>query len=116
MVMVSKMATKSSKALTPTVQVVSKPGHRYDWQAQTAIRSGSLEREFGVLLARLLTGRGVTDIAAAEKYLRPRYEHVRNYGGGKSLKDMEKALATLLPLIRQKARLVVFGDYDVDGV
>jgi single-stranded-DNA-specific exonuclease len=67
-------------------------------------------------MASLLANRGITTLKAANEYLTPRYSMVKDFGGGTTLIDMDKALATLVPLIKQKATLVVFGDYDVDGV
>jgi single-stranded-DNA-specific exonuclease len=114
--MVLKMVTKSSKVLTPTVPASSKAGHRFDWEAHTSQVGNSLEHEFGLLMASLLANRGITTLEAAQEYLTPHYARIRNFGGGATLIDMDRALATLVPLLKKKARIVVFGDYDVDGV
>ena len=72
-----------------------------------------LERELGVshVLAQVLVRRGLSDVGAARAFLDPRESHEPSAFAG-----IERALATIERHIRAGSRIVVHGDYDVDGV
>lgn len=75
-----------------------------------------LERRLGVspLLARLLANRGLTSAEAAREFLAaPAPERLRPPGG---LKDLEPALERLARAVLGGEPILLFGDYDVDGV
>ncbi|HXG89082.1 MAG TPA: single-stranded-DNA-specific exonuclease RecJ [Vicinamibacterales bacterium] len=75
----------------------------------------TLARELGVspVIARLLTIRGLGDLEAASRFLRPSLDHLLDPMG---LKDMDKAVERLQRAIAQGERIAVHGDYDVDGI
>ncbi|NQU40124.1 MAG: single-stranded-DNA-specific exonuclease RecJ [Lentisphaerae bacterium] len=64
-------------------------------------------------LARILVGRGFCDPVAADAFLHPLLSQV---GDPFELPDMDLAVARLIAALREKQRIVVFGDYDADGV
>lgn len=64
------------------------------------------------LLARLLAGRGVTS-ATAESYFAPA---LRNLVGPQLLPGVDDAAETILAAVRSGRKIVVFGDYDCDGI
>ncbi|MDK2950875.1 MAG: single-stranded-DNA-specific exonuclease [Kosmotogales bacterium] len=64
-------------------------------------------------VARLLINRGIEDIHEAEKFLNPRKEDLHD---PYLFKDMEKAVKIILEAGQKKDPIVIFGDYDVDGV
>ncbi len=72
-----------------------------------------LERELGVshVLAQVLVRRGLSDVRAAEAFLEPREVHDPSAFAG-----IERAVALIERHIRDRTRIVVHGDYDVDGV
>ena len=64
------------------------------------------------ILARLLTQRGV-GIEEAARFLSPRLRD--QLPDPAHLKDMDRAVERLVRAIREREKIVVFGDYDVDG-
>jgi single-stranded-DNA-specific exonuclease len=65
------------------------------------------------LLARLLVNRGLSDAAAARAFLDPRPERL---SAPCALAGMDVAVARLARGVRSGERVVVYGDYDADGV
>lgn len=60
----------------------------------------------------LLLQRGITDFESAKKFFRPSLEHLHDPF---LMKDMDKAVARLHLAIERNERILVYGDYDVDG-
>jgi single-stranded-DNA-specific exonuclease len=65
------------------------------------------------LLAQCLLNRGHSEITALENFLSPR---LKNLADPFLLPNMDAAVARLLRAREQNEPLVIFGDYDVDGV
>src|ERR1041385_5562894 len=65
------------------------------------------------LLAQCLVNRGFSETAAIENFLSPR---LKNLADLFLLPNMDKAVERLLRAREQNELLVIFGDYDVDGV
>ena len=65
------------------------------------------------LLARLLVLRGVENAEDAEAYFSPA---LRNLARPSQLPGVDVAAKTILDAVRRHAKIVVFGDYDCDGV
>lgn len=65
------------------------------------------------LLAQCLVNRGFSEIAAIENFLSPR---LKNLADPFLLPNMDNAVARLFRAREQNESLVIFGDYDVDGV
>lgn len=66
----------------------------------------------GVLLARVLAGRGIATPQAARELL----EGGAPLSDPYLLKDMDKAVARIRRAVETEEPIVIFGDYDVDGV
>ncbi len=81
-----------------------------DASAVAALRAGCALPE---PLARVMVGRGVTDVAAAEAYLSPRLQALPD---PLALAGMEAAVDRLVAAVDGGETIGVFGDYDVDGV
>ena len=64
-------------------------------------------------LAELLLKRGVADGNSAEAYLKPR---LRSLGAPEQLPEMEAAVARILAAMDRREKIVLYGDYDVDGI
>ena len=69
--------------------------------------------EISPLLTQCLVNRGLSEPAAIENFLRPRLKQLADPF---LLPDMDKAVARLLRARELGESLVIFGDYDVDGV
>ena len=65
------------------------------------------------LLAQCLLNRGMSEVPAIEHFLEPR---LKNLADPFLLPDMEKAVERLFRAREQNEAVVIFGDYDVDGV
>ncbi len=65
------------------------------------------------LVRQLVAQRGLGENRALERFLSPR---LRDLSDPFLLPDMERAVARLLQAIDRQERVVLYGDYDVDGV
>ena len=64
-------------------------------------------------IARLLSRKGFANIAEVEDFLRPR---LKSLSDPFLLPQMDAAVARILTALDRSERIVLFGDYDVDGV
>ena len=64
-------------------------------------------------LSKLLVTRGITDVKEAQEFLNPNENQVIDPF---KLKDMDKGVKVLSEILKNNEKIVVFGDYDVDGV
>jgi single-stranded-DNA-specific exonuclease len=64
------------------------------------------------VLCNILAQRGVYDYEAAKTYFRPQLNDLHD---PMLMKDMDKALARLTDAFIRREKILVFGDYDVDG-
>lgn len=69
---------------------------------------------FDPLTTRLLVNRGVTTENEAEKFLKPNYEAHMN--DSLLMHDMEKAVVRVFEAIEAKEKIIVYADYDCDGI
>jgi len=65
------------------------------------------------LMAFLLINRGITKPDAVQKYIRKTLDAIHDPMG---LNDMDKATERIVSAIKNKEKITVYGDYDVDGV
>ncbi len=75
----------------------------------------SLARELAVtpFVASLLCRRGLHDATLAREFLEPR---LKSLGDPLVLPNMRAAIERILAAVERKERIVLYGDYDVDGV
>lgn len=66
------------------------------------------------MVARLLLQRGIKEVEAARRFLYPETE--QHYYDPFLLQDMDKAVARIEKAIAEDASIIVYGDYDVDGI
>ncbi len=64
-------------------------------------------------LAAVLINRGVNSADRAAQFLNPSLAHVRSPF---LMKDMEQAVSRILVALRNHEKVVVFGDFDADGI
>ncbi len=74
-----------------------------------------LSGELGIspLLARLLVERGLADPERAWSFLNPRLEDLHDPF---ALADMERVVQRIFQAREQRQKILVYGDYDVDGI
>ncbi len=63
-------------------------------------------------LARILVNRGITSYDRAKEFFRPQLSHLNN---PLLMNGMERAVDRVMQAVERKERILVFGDYDVDG-
>lgn len=64
-------------------------------------------------IGQILISRGITSEENLEMYVKPNIQNLRNPF---LLKDMDKAVARIEEAIKRNEKIVIYGDYDVDGV
>ena len=74
-----------------------------------------LSREFGIhpIISQILINRGFRDIESARRYL---YPSLNDLHSPFLMKDIQKGIARLLKAIHNKEKIVIYGDYDADGI
>jgi single-stranded-DNA-specific exonuclease len=92
----------------------------YIWQYQETERASQekailLAKELGInpSLGKLLVDRGIETSADAKKFFRPQLTDLLDPF---LFKDMEVAVKRINEALGRKERILVYGDYDVDGV
>ena len=65
------------------------------------------------LLARMLLVRGLRDPEETTRFLHPKIEHLHEPD---RMMDLGKAVERLRYAVRKKEKILVYGDYDVDGI
>jgi single-stranded-DNA-specific exonuclease len=63
-------------------------------------------------LAQILVQRGVTTFEQAKDFFRPSLDHLHDPF---LMKDMEKAVNRLTDAVSEGEKILIYGDYDVDG-
>lgn len=81
-------------------------------EEQTAAERLSAELEISPVAASLLAGRGLRTAAQARAYIRPSLESLHDPF---LMQDMGAAVDRLCQAIDHHERIMVYGDYDVDG-
>ncbi|MFH1198661.1 MAG: single-stranded-DNA-specific exonuclease RecJ [Candidatus Omnitrophota bacterium] len=75
----------------------------------------TLSKELGIskIIAQLLINRGIKSPAEADHFLNAKLKHLLDPF---SFQDMHRAVEIIKKAIKNKERVMVFGDYDVDGI
>lgn len=76
--------------------------------------TASLQKALNIhtIICRLLCNRGLTDFDLAKNFFRPQLSQLHDPW---LMKDMHKAVDRILAAFDKKEKILVFGDYDVDG-
>ena len=91
--------------------------HKWNYQPITSEQveiSQTLAQELGIspILGRLLVQRGITRVHEARKFFRPQLPDLHDPF---LMKDMDIAVERLNRAMGKKERILIYGDYDVDG-
>src|SRR6201996_8767381 len=90
-------------------------------QKRWAIRENTDEEAISLLaaglnidavLSKLLVQRGIDNYDDAKYFFRPDHRHLHDPF---LMRDMEKAIARIEHALRQNEKVLIYGDYDVDG-
>src|SRR5215471_580691 len=88
----------------------------FRWVAPQVVspQVGLLSAALGIrpVAARVLAQRGLLDPAAAQRFLHPKFEDLHDPF---RLRDMDRAVERLKHAIAARERVLIYGDYDVDG-
>lgn len=111
----AKTASRTKKRASD-VQTIQ--GTKYLWQLKKsdadAIRQISMTHNISSAVAHVLYSRGYHDDDAIRSFLFSSYERDVPHSG--LLKGAHAATKRLLEAIERKEKILIFGDYDVDGV
>ena len=92
-------------------------GQKWKYQPPTyeetaAAKALSAELDISPILCSLLIKRGISTVAEAKNFFRPRLSSLHNPF---LMNDMDIAVQRLNRALGRKERILVYGDYDVDG-
>ncbi len=68
--------------------------------------------KINTILCRMLVQRGIDNFEIAKQYFRPQLSDLHSPW---LMKDMDKAVNRIITAFEQQEKILVFGDYDVDG-
>jgi single-stranded-DNA-specific exonuclease len=80
---------------------------------EDVVRELSVRLDITVTTAAILANRGLLTVADAERFLSPSLEDLHDPFG---MRGMRKAVSLIVSTLRNKEPILIFGDYDVDGV
>lgn len=69
--------------------------------------------QLDLLASKLLWARGIRDAASLQRFLQPNLEDLHDPF---LLHDMDKAVARILQAIERNEKILIYGDYDADGM
>lgn len=79
---------------------------------ESLVRELSKQLNISTTLANLLVQRGITSFEEARSFFRPSLENLHDPF---LMKDMDKAIDRIETAVQNKEKILVYGDYDVDG-
>jgi single-stranded-DNA-specific exonuclease len=79
---------------------------------ETSIAKLQTDLKINKTLCSILVQRGLADFETSKHFFRPQLSNLHSPW---LMKDMDKAVARFLQAIDQKEKILVYGDYDVDG-
>ena len=98
-------------------KTIYKMNHKWNYQPPSQEQTEAakaLAKETGInpVLCKLLLERGITSAAEAKRFFRPQLSELHDPF---LMKDMSSAVERLNQAMGKKERILVYGDYDVDG-
>ncbi len=87
---------------------------RWNYVPVDAAKVESLQQSLKIdtVLCQLLVQRGIEDFEQAKAFFRPSLAHLHNPF---LMKDMDKAVARINAAVSKGEKILIYGDYDVDG-
>ncbi len=87
---------------------------KYSIRGELTPDTASELNEYPELIRHLLYYRGISDRRLAEDFLHPNYD--KGMHDPFLMKDMEKAVGRILDAISKNEKVVIYSDYDADGI
>lgn len=107
-----------SKALKASENIKTFKGQKFLWKLsdfdESAVRSISYGHNLSLPIANVLFNRGFRSSEQITSYLFSSFE--KNVFDPSLLKDSNIAVERILRAIQKKEKILIFGDYDVDGI
>lgn len=101
-----------------TKKSVTTKGHKFVWSLpeDNADKAIQISSKFGLSLpvSSVLAARGIDDVDQVAKFLFSDVD--RDVSCPSGLKDAKKAVERIEQAVKNKEKILVFGDYDVDGM
>jgi len=96
-------------------ELLNLPVTQWLWSVDDKETQALLARDLGVhpIVSQILMSRDIKDLDNARKYLRPSLNDLPNPF---LMKDMEKGVQRVIKAIHDKESIVIYGDYDADGI
>ncbi len=85
----------------------------YDPTDSTVVRNLAQQLEVPRSIARVLFNRGIDNVEDVNKFLKPAMDQLHDPF---LMKDMDKAVNRLIMALRERESIMIYGDYDVDGI
>jgi single-stranded-DNA-specific exonuclease len=113
----NRRVTKAHLREQKKEKTIYKMNHKWNYQPPSQEQTEAakaLAKETGVspILCKLLLERGITSAAEAKRFFRPQLNELHDPF---LMKDMSIAVERLNQAMGRKERIMVYGDYDVDG-
>lgn len=86
------------------------------WKIQAEFRANKAEMTIEALIDVLLKNRSIITLEQKEEFLNPKLENVTPEKVGIDKKHLRISLLRIKKAIEKKEKIIVFGDYDVDGI
>ncbi|MBI4079322.1 MAG: single-stranded-DNA-specific exonuclease RecJ [Candidatus Levybacteria bacterium] len=86
------------------------------WEVIHKFKVQSSKFKVKELIDILLENRGIKTAKARKEFLNPKLEDVTTESVGIDEDKLKKALSRIKKAIQEKEQIVIFGDYDVDGI
>lgn len=86
------------------------------WDLQNNIKFNPQKQDYSDLINILLENRGIKEKKEVNDFLNPTFETLTAKNLDINEKQLEIAIEIIKKAIKEKTQIVVFGDYDVDGI
>lgn len=97
---------------------INRPGLKYLWKQklldQSKIRDLALKTNFTLPISQVLASRNLDNKDKVFQFLYPKID--QSIDDPSLMKDAEKSINRILEAIDKQERMIIFGDYDVDGM
>ncbi len=80
---------------------------------KTTVRNIQKQTGYHLITAKILANRGISSNQSISEFFNPSLRHIQSF---ETLIDMDKAVERITHAINQNEKILVFGDYDVDGI